>query len=202
MLEWLTPAVGQLVLFFGMLFFLLLSRDRQRRFLVLKFESQDNRLRVLRILNEIEESFTRYVKVVSVVNVGVGLAAGLIAFVVGLPNPIVGRGGGAAQLHSVCRAGDRRASAVRARRRLAADAAGSVSGAGDVRGVRDRRGPSDHAEHHRAPLTLSPLATFVSLAFWTWLWGPLGTFLATLFLIAAYVVYNHTVAPDEPDLPG
>ena len=72
MLEWLTPAVGQLVVFFGMLFFLLLSRNRQRKFLVLKFESQDNRLRVLRILNEIEENLTRYVKVVSVVNIGVG----------------------------------------------------------------------------------------------------------------------------------
>ena len=50
-------------------------------------------------------------------------------------------------------------------------------------------------------LTLSPLATFVSLAFWTWLWGPLGTFLATPFLIAACVVYDHTIAPDEPSLP-
>ena len=72
-----------------MLFFLLLSRNRQRQFLVLKFEGQDNRLRVLRILNEIEENLTRYVKVVSVVNIGVGLAAGLIAFVVGLPNPVL-----------------------------------------------------------------------------------------------------------------
>jgi predicted PurR-regulated permease PerM len=48
---------------------------------------------------------------------------------------------------------------------------------------------------------VSETATLVMVAFWTWLWGPLGTFLATPFLIAAYVVYDNTVAPDEPQLP-
>ena len=48
---------------------------------------------------------------------------------------------------------------------------------------------------------ISNLALLVAAVFWTWLWGPLGTFLATPFLIAAYVVYNNTVAPDEPQLP-
>ena len=57
----------------------------------------------------------------------------------------VGGGGGAAQFHPLCRAGDRRRSAVRAWSRLAADAARGVSGASDVRRVRDGRGPCHHA---------------------------------------------------------
>jgi len=50
-------------------------------------------------------------------------------------------------------------------------------------------------------LTVSPLALFLSLAFWTWLWGPLGTFLATPILIAAVVVREHTMPSDELSLP-
>ncbi len=43
---------------------------------------------------------------------------------------------------------------------------------------------------------------FLSLAFWTWLWGPLGTFVAMPFLIAMTVVYNNAVADDKVVLPG
>ena len=156
-LEWLTPAVGQLVLFFGTLFFLLLSRNRQRQFLVLKFEGQDNRLRALRILNEIEDSLTRYVMVVSVVNIGVGMAAAAIAFVVGLPNPLLW-GVVAALLNFIPYMGP--AIVV-----LLLFVLGVVSlptlpaafpGAGDVRGVRDSRGAPDHAEHCRPAIDAQP----------------------------------------------
>jgi predicted PurR-regulated permease PerM len=202
-LEWLTPAVGQLVLFFGTLFFLLLSRNRQRQFLVLKFEGQDNRLRALRILNQIEDSLTRYVVVVSVVNIGVGVAAGAIAFVVGLPNPVLW-GVVAALLNFIPYVGPAIVvvllfvlgivslptlpAAFLAPAMFVAFT--TVEGHLITPGIIGRQ------------LTLSPLATFMSLAFWTWLWGPLGTFLATPFLIAAFVIYEHTKATDEVTLPG
>ena len=201
--EWLTPAVGQLVLFFGTLFFLLLSRNRQRQFLVLKFQGQDNRLRALRILNQIEDSLTRYVMVVSVVNIGVGVAAAAIAFVVGLPNPVLW-GVVAALLNFIPYVGPAIVvillfvlgivslptlpAAFLAPAMFVAFA--TVEGHLITPGIIGRQ------------LTLSPLATFMSLAFWTWLWGPIGTFLATPFLIAAFVVYEHTVAPEEIALPG
>ena len=202
-LEWLTPAVGQLVLFFGTLFFLLLSRNRQRQFLVLKFEGQDNRLRALRIINRIEDSLTRYVMVVSVVNIGVGVAAGAIAFVVGLPNPVLW-GAVAALLNFIPYIGPAvvvvllfvlgivslptLSAAFLAPAMFVAFA--TVEGNLITPGIIGRH------------LTLSPLATFMSLAFWTWLWGPIGTFLATPFLIAAFVIYEHTKATDEVSLPG
>jgi predicted PurR-regulated permease PerM len=203
--EWLTPAVGQLVVFFGMLFFLLLSRNRQRQFLVLKFESQNNRLRVLRILNEIEENLARYVKVVSVVNIGVGAAAALIAFVVGLPNPVLW-GVVAGLLNFIPYVGPAIVvvllfvlgvvslptlpAAFLAPAMFVAFT--TVEGHLITPGIIGRQ------------LTLSPLATFVSLAFWTWMWGPLGTLLATPFLIAAYVSTNtpwprtNLISPIEP----
>jgi predicted PurR-regulated permease PerM len=51
-------------------------------------------------------------------------------------------------------------------------------------------------------LTLNPLAVFLAIAFWTWLWGPLGAFLAVPLLIVALVIQGHVFPADEIKLPG
>jgi predicted PurR-regulated permease PerM len=83
-----TPAIGQIFIFFGTLFFFLLGRARLRHVLVALFEEHGARLRMLRILNDIERNLTNYLSVVTVINLVVGLSAGLIAYFVGLPNPL------------------------------------------------------------------------------------------------------------------
>jgi predicted PurR-regulated permease PerM len=40
-------------------------------------------------------------------------------------------------------------------------------------------------------LTLNPFLVFLSIAFWAWMWGPLGAFLAVPLLISAVVVERH-----------
>jgi predicted PurR-regulated permease PerM len=50
-------------------------------------------------------------------------------------------------------------------------------------------------------LTLNPLTVFLSLVFWTWLWGPVGAFLAVPLLIVAQVVFGHLFPEDDPELP-
>jgi predicted PurR-regulated permease PerM len=39
------------------------------------------------------------------------------------------------------------------------------------------------------------------LAFWTWLWGPVGAFLAVPLSIIALVISNHLFPSDDPKLP-
>jgi predicted PurR-regulated permease PerM len=39
------------------------------------------------------------------------------------------------------------------------------------------------------------------LVFWTWLWGPVGAFLAVPLLIVAQVVFGHLFPEDDPELP-
>jgi predicted PurR-regulated permease PerM len=51
-------------------------------------------------------------------------------------------------------------------------------------------------------LFMHPLAVFLSLAFWSWLWGPIGAFLATPLLIIAFVAMRHLYPGDKANLPG
>ena len=51
-------------------------------------------------------------------------------------------------------------------------------------------------------LTMSPFLVFLALAFWTWLWGPIGAFLAMPLLIVSFVVLGHLLPREEMNLPG
>ena len=51
-------------------------------------------------------------------------------------------------------------------------------------------------------LTISPFIVFLALAFWTWLWGPIGAFLAMPFLIVSFVILGHLWPREEMNLPG
>jgi predicted PurR-regulated permease PerM len=50
-------------------------------------------------------------------------------------------------------------------------------------------------------LELNALAVFMALAFWTWLWGPMGGFLSSPLLIVALVLKEHLMPADSPQLP-
>ena len=51
-------------------------------------------------------------------------------------------------------------------------------------------------------VALNPFAVFLSMAWWTWLWGPAGTFLAVPLLIAAMALADAVLAKRRPQLPG
>jgi predicted PurR-regulated permease PerM len=50
-------------------------------------------------------------------------------------------------------------------------------------------------------LELNALAVFMALAFWTWLWGPMGGFLSSPLLIVALILKEHLLPVDSPQLP-
>ena len=51
-------------------------------------------------------------------------------------------------------------------------------------------------------LTLDPLAVILAIAFWSWLWGPMGAFLAVPLLIVAMVIVGHIFPSYDIKLPG
>jgi predicted PurR-regulated permease PerM len=50
-------------------------------------------------------------------------------------------------------------------------------------------------------LELNPFAVFLAIAFCTWLWGPIGAFLAVPLLMALTVTLGNAFSEEKPELP-
>src|SRR6476661_2203919 len=198
-----TPAIGQMFIFFGTLFFMLLGRSQLRRVLVVFFDAREDRLRMLRIMNDIEHNLTGYLSVVTVINIAVGICGGFAAWVAGLPDPVAWAVLGFI-LNFIPYIGALIMEAglfmvglvtfptltLALLAPLLFLALATLEGHFITPSIMGRR------------LTLNPLTVFLSLVFWTWLWGPVGAFLAVPLLIMALVVVDHLFPEDEPELPA
>jgi predicted PurR-regulated permease PerM len=173
-----------------------------RRALIMNFGDRTARLRTLRMINEIEEHLGSYLMMVTMINIGVGVVTGLICAVTGMPNP-AGLGALAAILNFIPIIGPVAMFAVLV---VVGIVALPTISAGLL-------APALFAVmtfmegHFLTPtivgrkLALNALAVFVMLAFWTWLWGPMGAFLSSPLLIVGLIVKEHLMPSDQPQLP-
>jgi predicted PurR-regulated permease PerM len=201
-LGFVTPAIGQLLVFFATLFFFISSRVQLRRGVASLFANRATRLRVLHIMHDVESNLTAYFTTVGVIYFVDGLCVGVAAYFIGLPNPaawgaltfvlsfipyigpgvmiLILFGVGLIHFPTVTHA-------------LIAPAfyvgLATLEGNFITPAIVGRR------------LTLSPLAVFLSLVFWAWLWGPVGAFLATPLLTIGLVAVGHVFPSEEPTLP-
>jgi predicted PurR-regulated permease PerM len=197
-----TPAIGQLLIFFGVLFFMLLGRNRVRRVMVVFFHGREARLRTLRIVNDIERNLAGYLGVVTVINLAIGVSAGVVAWLSGLPSPLAWAVLGFL-LNFISYLG-----AVIME--LALFMVGLVTFptlAHALLAPLLYAGVATLEGHFVTPsiigrkLTLNPLTVFLSLVFWTWLWGPIGAFLAVPMLIVMLVTASHLFPKEAMTLP-
>jgi predicted PurR-regulated permease PerM len=201
-LAFLTPAIGELVVFIAAFFFFLTGREHLRRHLVLFFPSQEARLRALRILNAIEDNLTRYVATAGAINICVGLIVGCATYFIGLPNAPMW-GVLACALNFLPYVGPMvMAAALFVAGLVVFPSIGHalVAPAFFV-GLATLEGHFVTPNIIGRRLDLSPLLVFVALVFWTWLWGPVGALLATPLLIAGMVTLNDLYPKDEIVLP-
>ena len=197
-----TPAIGQIFIFFGTLFFFLLGRARLRHVIVILFENHDSRLRTLKIINDVEHNLTNYLSVVAVINFVVGLGACLIAYFIGLPNPIAW-GVLAFILNFIPYIGALIMEAVLLAVGLVTFPSLTQALIAPVLyfGFTTLEGHFITPSIMGRRLALNPLTVFLALIFWTWLWGPIGAFLAVPLLIVALVAINHLFPQEERVLP-
>ena len=199
-----TPAIGQTFIFFGTLFFMLLGRSQLRRVLVVFFDERDARLRTLKIMNDIEHNLTGYLSIVAIINIAIGICVGAAAWIAGLPDPVawavlafilnfipyVG-----ALIMEVAMFMVGLVTFPTLTHALVAPLLFLVLATLEGHFI------TPSIMGHR--FTLNPLTVFLSLVFWTWLWGPVGAFLAVPLLIMALVVIDHLFPEDEqPELPS
>ena len=201
-IEFLSPTFTEFLLFFATLILFIASWRDLRRALIMTFGDHDDRLRMLRILNEIEGQLGGYLLTVTVINLGVGTATGIICAVTGMPNP-AGLGALAATLNYFPIIGPVAMFAVLA---VVGAVAFPTLGAGLIAplafvGVTFLEGHFVTPTIIGRRLELNALAVFIALAFWTWLWGPMGGFLSSPLLIVGLILKEYLMPDDTPQLP-
>jgi len=200
--EFLSPTFTEFLLFFATLILFLASWRDLRRALIMTFADHAARLRMLRILNEIEGHLGGYLLTVTIINLGVGAATGIICAITGMPNA-AGLGALAATLNFFPIIGPVAMFAILT---VVGVIAFSTIGGGLIAplafiGIVFIEGHFVTPTIIGRRLELNALAVFMALAFWTWLWGPMGGFLSSPLLIVALVLKDHLMPADSPQPP-
>jgi len=200
-LEFLSPTFAEFLLFVATLILFIASWMDLRRAMVMNFGERPARLKTLRILNEIEEHLGNYLLTVTMINVGVGVVTGIICAITGMPNP-AGLGALAATLNFIPIIGPVAMFVVLI---VVGIVAFPSIGAGLIAPL--LFAAMTFIEGHFVTptivgrrLELNALAVFIALAFWTWLWGPMGAFLASPILIVALILKEHLMPDNSPQL--
>jgi predicted PurR-regulated permease PerM len=201
-LEFLSPTFAEFLLFFATLILFIASWRDLRRALIMTFAGRDARLRTLRILNEIEVHLGNYLLTVTVINVGVGVAAGIVCAITGMPNP-AGLGALAATLNFIPIIGPVAMFLILALVGVLTfpTIGGGLAAAIAFGGITFLEGHFVTPTIIGRRLALNALAVFVALAFWTWLWGPMGAFLSSPLLIVGLILKEHLLPENSPQLP-
>jgi predicted PurR-regulated permease PerM len=204
-IEWVPTTIGVLLppitgfLFFLVVLLLFIAKwPDLRRGLVMTFASRDSRLTVLKILNEIESGLARYLLTVTVINLFVGAITGVICSLTRTPNAI-GFGALAATLNFIPVVGPMATFVVLV-------LVGVVTAPTLAEGLLPAAGftllivvegqfvtPTIIGRQ----LELNALGVLLSLAFWTWLWGPIGAVLSSPILMVALILKERIHVEEE-----
>jgi predicted PurR-regulated permease PerM len=199
----ITPAVLELVLFFVTLIFFLAAQIDFRRYMVSFFTSRDAKLRFIRITNDIEQNLASYLVTVTAINFCLGVAVAIGAWLFGFPSPIV-IGILAMVLNYIPYIGAACMTVILFGVGLVSFPSLAFAFAPPAAFVAlatiEGQFITPAVLGHR--LTLNPLAVLLAIAFWSWIWGPMGTFLAVPLTIVGLVTLHHLFPPDESKLPG
>ncbi|WP_245413478.1 AI-2E family transporter [Mangrovicella endophytica] len=180
------------------LFFLLASGDLFYQKLVRAMPTLSDKKRALHIAHDIERELSRYLFTITLINVGLGVAVGLCLWIVGMPSPVI-FGALATLLNFIPYLGSLAGMSLVGVIALAelgtfTDAivpvllyllVGTIEGQFITPMVVGRR------------LEMNAAAVFLSVAFWGWIWGVVGMFLAVPVMVG-FKVFSSYIAPLEP----
>ena len=184
----LTPLVSQTLIFVvALVFHLIYQRDIQSGMLLL-FQNDSARQIAKDILKDIQVNTSIYFGTLTVVNICLGIAATVLTWLVGLPHPFLW-GMLAAVLNFVPYLGAAIVIAALFVVGLIAFSALSHAVIAPLAylGITALEGQviTPTLIGHR--LTINPFLVFLSIACWTWMWGPVGAFLGVPILLCAMV---------------
>ena len=197
-IAFITPAAAESVFFLGTLVFILAGQIELHATVAMMFSSRESRLRYLKIVRDIEDNLASYLIVVTSVNAALGAIVATAAWLLGLPNPAI-FGMLAAIFNYIPYVGP-------AIMGIILFGVGLVTFSSLVHAL---FAPAFFIAltalegHFMTPMivgrrfTLNPLLVVLGLAFWSWLWGPIGAFFAVPISIVCLVIHDHLFAQDD-----
>jgi predicted PurR-regulated permease PerM len=198
----LVPSLlADILLFLAGLYFFLATRNNIRLTVLSLCFSRQLRWRVAHVFRDVETKVSRFLLSAAAINLGVGVATFLVMWAIGMPSPLLW-GGLAAVLNFIPYIGQAVMLAI-----LLAVGLGTHSDVlGIVLPVALYAAINITADQLVFPhlvgkaLTLNPFVIFVSIAFWMWLWGPMGGFVAVPSLLVLQSLILH-IFPSTVDVP-
>lgn len=197
----LAPALmAQIILFLASLYFFLATRHAIRASVLSFCFSRRSRLRTAHMFRDAEWFVSRYLLSITVINAGLGLATASAMWVLGVPQPYLW-GMLAFCLNYVVYIGP----AVMAVILLGVGLATWDSPSAIVLPVATYLFLNMIEAQFVTPqvigrsVTLNPFVVFLSLAFWIWLWGPVGGLLAVPLLLITYAVIRNAIPFNAPN---
>ena len=199
----LTPALSQLLIFFVSIMFYLVYKTDFKASAILAFSTRQTRLRILRIFNEVESGLARFFATFALINIALGAVTTLAMYLVGMPNPLLW-GVMAGVLNFLPYLGP----AIVTIALVVASLVSFPTLAGVAVpplvyiAVHTIEGEFLTPSVLGYQLSVNPFFLFLSVVFWTWMWGPIGAFLAVPIAMAAAGVLQHAFPTAEhPSLP-
>jgi predicted PurR-regulated permease PerM len=198
----LTPLVSETLLFLVALVFNLIYHRNIQSGMLLLFHDESAQTTARDILKDIQVNTSIYFGTLSIVNICLGTAATVLTWVVGLPHPFLW-GTLAAVLNFIPYLGP---VIVIATLFVIGLTVFSALGQAVIAplaylGITALEGQviTPALIGHR--LTINPFLVFLSIAFWSWMWGPVGAFLAVPILLCAMVAVRR-MSPTGGDNTG
>lgn len=181
-------AIGSVAAAFLLFLFLASGQTFLRRTITM-LSTLDQQKRLLRIIQSIERDLSNYMVTTSIINAVLGTAVGFALFLIGVPNPVLW-GVAAAALNFVPYVGGIVGAVM-----IGLVAVASIDDLGRALlapvAYLVLNGLESYVITPRiigARFSINPVAIFLAVAFWGWIWGIPGAFLAVPILTATSIV--------------
>lgn len=194
---WVAPSIlSQTIVFLAALYFFLMTRVSIRDGILRTCMTFRTRVRMARALRDIQTEISRYLLTISLINATLGIAVAAAFHALGVPSAILW-GSLAFVLNYMIFLGP----IVMVVILLGVGLATSLTTGGILLPALVYLGLNTIESQFLTPqavgrtLTLNPLAVFVTIVFWLWLWGPVGGLIAVPSLMVIRVIWTRAVAP-------
>ncbi len=186
----MAPAIGaQILIFLASLYFFVATREATRIAVLRLCTNRKLRWRVAHIFRDVEGLVSRYLLSITAINVGLGVTVTLALWLAGVPQPALW-GALAGLLNFVIYVGP----AIMAVLLFGVGLATFDGFTGALMPPAIYLTLNLMEAQFVTPtvigrtMTLNPFVVFLALAFWLWIWGPIGGFIAIPALLIAFAV--------------